>query len=130
MQRESPQDQAGSTNLYAKLVSLGNEEVDELDRLRKTVNVMEVKIDDIYNHLLSSKVIDPRKTIADKLNLLAVALLTVGLVILSIGIILPDDSMLGASAGISVVGLLSLYISIYFQSSRRAKGGTARAEQK
>lgn len=130
MLRESPKDQTGTTNIYAKLISLGNEEVDELDRLRKKVNVMEVKIDDIYNHLLSSKIVDPRKSVADKLNLLAVALLAVGLAILTIGIIMTDNTMLGASAGISVVGLLSLCISIYYQSSRRAKSGTARAEEK
>jgi len=107
--------------LYNKLSSLETEEVDDMERFRKKLNVLEIKIDDIYNHLLSSKTINPRKGLIDKLNLVSIALLAVGLVVLVIGYVGTDSAMTVASAGISACGLALMFISVYLQSSRKAQ---------
>lgn len=128
MEKSDPRSQIVEKNLFTKLSSLGNEEVDEMERLRKKFNVMEVKIDDIYNHLLASRTIDPRKGLIDKLNIVSAALLAVGLLLLLIGLMLPEDAMAYASVGISAGGLVLLFASIYLQSSRKAKESAKRAE--
>lgn len=121
MERDEARGQIVEKNLYTRLSSLGTDDVDEMERLRKVLNVIEVKIDDIYNHLLSTRTTDPRKTTVDKLNLVSVTLLTVALAVLLVGVILPDNSMAAASAGISLAGLVLMFISLYHQSSRKAK---------
>lgn len=121
MQRNDSHGPTVEKALYTKLSSLDGEDVSEIERFRKKLNVIEVKIDNIYNHLLASNTVDPKEALIDKLNVLAAALLTIGLALLSLGILLPEDLMVGASAGISLCGLLVIYISLYLQSSRKAK---------
>lgn len=128
MDKSDPRSQIVEKNIFTKLSSLGNEEVDEMERLRKKFNVMEVKIDDIYNHLLSSRTIDPKKGVIDKLNLVSAALLTVGLPLLLVGLILPEDAMAFASVGVLAAGLAIMYMSLYLQSSIKAKDNKKRAD--
>jgi len=127
MEKNDPRTPSVEKNLFTKLSSLGNEEVDEMERLRRKFIVMEVKIDEIYNHLLSTKTIDPRKNLIDKLNILSIALLTTGLLIPLIGLMLPDDSMTFASVGISASGIVLIGASIYLQSSSKAKDNKKRS---
>jgi len=131
MEKNDLRSQIGEKNIFAKLSSLGNEEVDEMERLRKKINVMEVKIDDIYKHLLASRTIDPRKYLVDKLNLVSVSLLTVGILIFAVASIVlspVDGTILLASIGIAVIGLVILYTSMYLQISRKEKDSSRRAE--
>lgn len=122
MDRNALSNQIVEKTLYNKLSSMENEDVGEIERLRKKMNVIEVKIDDIYHHLLSSKTINPKEGLVNLLNIVSAMLLTVGLLILLIGYFGADDLMMLASAGISLAGLISMYISIILQSSRKAKG--------
>lgn len=130
MERNERSGQIAEKSLYTKLSSLENEEVGEIERFRKKLNVIEVKIDDIYSHLMSNQTIDPSKNLVSKLNILAAALLTVGLVVLLIGYLGTDSMMTAASAGISICGLIVMYASVYLQSSSRAKSGAMRAKDK
>ena len=127
MEKNDSRNPSVEKNLFTKLSSLGNEEVDEMERFRRKFIVMEVKVDDIYNHLLSSKTIDPRKNLIDKLNILSIALLITGLLILLIGLMLPDDAMTFASIGISAFGIVLIGASIYLQSSSKAKDNKKRS---
>jgi hypothetical protein len=128
MDTDEPRSPTVEKDLFTKLTSLGNEEIDEMERLRKKFNVMEVKIDDIYRHLLSSRTTDPRKGLIDKINLVSAALLTVGLIMLLIGLMLPEDALSFASVGISAAGLALMYTSIRMQSSRKEKDASKRAD--
>lgn len=130
MDRNEISTQVAEKSLYTRLTSLENEEVSEIERLRKKLNVIEVKIDDIYSHLLSTKTIDPRKSLAIKLNIIAAVLMTVSFVILLVGYIGEDDLMTIVSASLLIVGLIMVYLSIMIQSSHKASGGELRKKGK
>ena len=129
MERNESHGQPVEKALYTRLSSLDNEDVDEMERFRKKLNVIEVKIDDIYSHLLSSKTINPREGLIDKLNLVSMALLTIGLVALTLGLLISDVTVTAISAGISICGLVLMYISLYLHSSRKAKYGKKSADE-
>ena len=126
MDRNDISTHVAEKSLYTRLTSLDNEEVGEIERLRKKLNVIEVKIDDIYSHLLSMRTIDPRKSLAIKLNLIAAVLLTVSFIILLVGYIGGDDLMTIVSASLLIIGLIMVYLSIMIQSSHKASSGELR----
>ena len=128
MDKNDPRNPMVEKALFTKLSSLGNEEVDEIERLRKKFNVMEVKIDEIYNYLLASSITDPKEKLIDKINLVSAALLSVGLLLLLVGLLLPMYAMAFVSVAIIAVGLVLLFASIYLQSSRKGKEASRRAE--
>jgi uncharacterized membrane protein len=130
MERNESSGQIAEKNLYTKLSSLENEEVSEIERLRKKLNVIEVKIDDIYNHLLSNKTVDPKRSLVSQLNIVAAVLLTVSLIVLLVGYIGADDLMTVISALLLIVGLILFYLSIMIQSSHKAKEGALRTKGK
>lgn len=110
--------QMGEKNLFTKLSSLGAEENDEMERLRKKFNVMEVKVDEIYNHLLASETVNPRKNTANKISIAATAILAIGVAVLAFGLAGTDNNVMMVSLGISVCGILALFISLMLGSSK------------
>jgi len=110
--------QTGEQNLFAKLSSLGADENAEMERLRKKFNVMEVKVDEIYNYLLVSETINPRKNTASKIGIAAAAILAIGAAVLAFGLAGADNNVMVASLGISVVGIVALFISLMLGSSK------------
>jgi hypothetical protein len=110
--------QTGEKNLFTKLSSLSANENDEIERLRKKFNVMEVKVDEVYNYLLASETINPRKNTASKIGIAAAAILAIGTAVLAFGLAGTDNNVMAVSLGISVCGIVALFISLMLGSSK------------
>jgi hypothetical protein len=121
MMERNESGQTGEQSLFTKLSSLGADEIAEIERLRKKFNVMEVKVDEIYNHLLANQTVNPRKNTASKIGIAAAAILAIGAAVLAFGLVGTYNDVMAVSLGISVCGIVALFISLMLGSSKDAQ---------